>query len=345
MAFFREQFDSGAGASSGPDGFQNWTRTVHVFAEPDDFVTVQGPEGPVNVPPLPEGLVELGFAGRNSLHPYNSLLKVSGYRRGQRINEKTWDVDILYGGPGSSDPLPGEIGWRVSVRGASLTRRIIEPFRRDVSQVDPPKPGTGGGRLRPIALPIPVLGPGEEPDGIGPTIYESVPAGTAGADFYYTKTTKEGAQEQVWLLPTKRRKLVGFQTEVPAITVEFTKIVANFSLNPTAIRLADFSKAVNHATFRGADPGHVMVDTFSIAPVEVQMLGQREPGLAHRITVAFFWNAELFTPWSIVPTITDDRSFEYFVLNSDGTKVVESFRVRRTKDLNDLLPLLTEGSA
>jgi hypothetical protein len=318
---------------------------VHVIAEPEDFSTVDGPDGEINVPPLPEGLVELQFAPRHTLHPYNTLLKVSGYQRGQRINEKTWVVYILYEGPRAAEPLPDEVGWRVSVRGASLSKRIIEPLTSDVSRLSPPKDGGRTGRIRPQPLPVLDTDDVAEPDLIGPTIYESVPAGTDGADFYYERTTKGGTIERVALIPTERRKIVGFQTEVPAITVLFTKIAANFSVNPTAARIAHYIKAVNHLPFRGADPGHVMVDTVTIDPIELEMRGQQEPGLAYRLAVAFFWSAELFTPWSIIPTVTDDQGFEYMVRNADGSKVVESFRVRRTADLYELLALLTEGSA
>lgn len=183
---------------------------------------------------------------------------------------------------------------------------------------------------------------GSEPNIIGPSIFETAEPGTG--NYYYLHTRKDGTVEEVQLVKTEKRKVVGFQTEIPALIVQFKKETANFSMFSTVSRLADFVKVVNHGEFLGADPGHVFVQDTTIDQIEREMLGQREPGVAYLISVAFLWSAELWTPWAIIPTHFDDEGNEAVVYKTGGEIVEESFRVRRTQNLYNLLSLLTEGS-
>lgn len=346
MATFKELAHSRQGTSIGVGGSQGAHMLVEVIAEESDFTKVTTPSGDEWVPPFWSGLVQSDYLPRGSLFPWDTTLASVRETFVMMVNPRRAIVRVDFAS-GAADALPTSDDWLISIRGASISRRLLEEYPVEQSDVQPnerPRRGTG---ITPAPRPERVLGTEPvEPRIIGPMIVTEVDAYAGSAVYYYNSRDKEGNEVPIFVQDTGKRKPVGYQDEIPAFTVNMTRIIPNFRLNPTAAQLAQYMKTVNDRYFRGADPGHVMVNDFSLDPVEATMDAQEVLGRAYRVTAMFVWSAERLTPWEIWPTKIDDNGYEQVIRHrEDGEKVVESFRVKRTRNLEEFMRLLETGAS
>lgn len=346
MAIIHEHITSRQGGETGDDGTSGENRVFSVTTEPSDYVNVSdGQGGPLRrITPDPRALLAAsGLANLGDPHPWNIDIRAYSYSDPIRRGAVNWLVRVNFRDDSIEPMADGE--WLVSLRGLSLPRRIIEELSESEGglEIAPTPRGLPGGSLRARrvseaeAQPIKLIGPIKYIPVVGP----------AGDLFKSTEAvpmpTGLAVEKEVLLWPTTARVVEGFDTEWPAMAVTFRRIAANFTIDRAGQLIVEYMKSVNRVEFRGSPPGHVKVDGLSIDPIEKFVPGQTRQGRAWRIEVVFHWSAIAWTPHEIVPAHVSEDGSKRPILDSDGNRVVESFRVRRTRDLETLLTILGSG--
>jgi hypothetical protein len=334
-----EIFDSRTGSVHGASGV-NDTRTFRLTLDVDaeDFTNLRYPD---------PRIVAQSFVPMGSASPWNAFATASNFRIIKRETGKAWLIGIDYsiGAPTSTNDA--EVGrWMISVRGSSITNHIVEEPAEAVAS--PPQPSSSGTRsgLRkltagPKALQAVVSDPVSHPIALPRFVTTS-----AASDFYaYSYETNEnGAVSRITvnLFPTPHSTPVGFDAEYPALLYTMTSVFANFPDSLLQL-LSSHYKRVNLIPWRGADPGKVKFDDFSVDEVAM-IIGdgstQLTKGIAYRLSLSFLWSSLKWTPLELVPTYADDTGAESPVLHMVGgqeQKVVESFRVIAGRDFADMI--------
>lgn len=315
MARFTEIMESRVGRSVGLNPGNDHV-TVRVVADSTEWIA--GPDGK-RTPPDPLVLVQTQYAPFGSRFPTDANLYAVGWDHvrheapGQDIVRIRYVRSAALATPANTDK------WQIEVRSASISDTIIEEL-----------PDTTG-RLRAA----------EPPDsGIGPSIFVPVAGDHPDAKFFASVNILDGRQQIVYLKKTGERAPDRAQVDLPAMSVVFTRLQPNFELNVLG-QAAQYFKAVNSRKWRGADPGHVMLDSLTVSPIEAVIPGQNEPNVGWRVSVSFLWSAKAFTPLRRVPMWIDEAGSQHIVFDrATSQKVVEERRIKPMVDFDQFFALL-----
>ena len=298
MASVAEQFNSRTGSGIGFSGPTGVSRTFRVIIDdPEhDPRAVLFAEIPLGTP-HPSDLV--GDPGAEIAHWSDGTVADSATPI-RREGPTSWIVRLDYARPvagGISTDVPN--GWRFSSSTYSENQRALE----EIAEL--------GEGERALTL-------------IGPLEYkrdeDEPPTGVF--------TTQINATPTIPLKQHLTRRVTGFEVPLPAISIQLRRRLANWSMLANYSVVGHFVKKLNNDDYLQVPKGHLRFENIQIAEIEAKVEGQRTEGLAYDCTLTYAAAFKPFSPIQQVATFRDATTgAESVVLDGDGSKVVEEFRV------------------
>lgn len=363
MALFREVgLRSRVGGSRGlnPSGENILVRVVaekgsdaDVAAGNADYsIHEKGQEGEVTVWPDPRVLVENDFAPLGSVHPWDATKRAVTYTVEQHLAPGIWHVRVHYQVPDALS-TPPSTKWLHTVRTVSIPQRIVQELQPDFRTF----PRIRGG----LADLLPADFWTRPARSIGNPQYLPQPDPTHERfSEWFATHSYDGFDEIGPSGPQGLRQLDNYDDSsganigMPALEVTFHRTAPNWhaSLN---IELARYVEAINGSTFERAPPYHVLCKGATVDPISMEVPGQREEGVAYRMSAVFIFSFTPFVPFKVFSTYPDDRGFgaTVFALDSGGNRVVDhmgrpvpesnQFRVVRREDFTRMMSFLSRG--
>ena len=250
--------------------------TFRVILEAGDYI--DGPNGrisknprevlrdPTNTPSVPYG----------TPHPYEPLAFARKYTI--VANEAPGNFIIRVGFVRITVPLFGPVDkWDISVRGATVpTHRSIAKQYLEVKV-----PGRPSGKNRWILS--------RQLFPVGSAKYVNIQDKETVTAANATHFVLDDDDKEIWLRETAATDGSGIDAEIPALSVTFKRVAANFDINNVGV-ITKYKNAISHGRFRTGSAFHVRCEDIVIDSIAMDLPGALVPGKAWAFTVVFLWS-------------------------------------------------------
>lgn len=321
MASVEEIFDSRTGSSIGFEGPAGVSRTFRVVIDdpehdPRAVLYQKIPQGT----PHPTVLGRTGIPGNP--RPVNHWADGTVADRAEIVKREVstrWLVRMIYSRPVAAAISSGPLSeWTYSTRSYVENVKILEEVPFDANG-DP-----ASSKL------------------IGPLEYKKfTPTEGVTPDF----TSQINATTTINLKQQLTRRVIGADVPVAAMQLILRKRLPNWGLAANYQIVGGYVKKLNKDEFLEVPPGHMRFESIDVNQIVAVVTGQLTKNVAYDLTANFVVRFKPFSPLELVSTFVDTGTgAESVVLNDEGDKVVEEFRVAEFRDFQTIFTIIDRAA-